>query len=250
MKDIKTTLLKRTSIRKYTEQPIPGEVMQFIYDAVRNTPTSFNGQQFSVIDITEPATKNTLAEITGQKQIKECAHFLVFCSDYNKARLLALSKGLEFPDITDTIDGTLIGVIDASLAMMSAIVAAQACWLGTNCIGYLRTADPARIAEILNLPKGVFVVCGLTMGYPNQNPDLKPREPEDLIFHKEKYRDDNNRIVEEMTEFDDMVKLYNATRTGTKTDNDWIAHMVYYYSASARFRILDYLREQGYDINR
>ncbi len=43
--------------------------------------------------------------------------------------------------------------------MMSAVVAAESCGLGTNCIGYLRTVDPARVAELLHLPKGVLSWC-------------------------------------------------------------------------------------------
>ena len=48
MKDIKSTLLERRSIRRYEREDIPAESMDFIYEAIRNTPTSYNGQQFSV----------------------------------------------------------------------------------------------------------------------------------------------------------------------------------------------------------
>ena len=51
MKDVRNTLLERVSIRRYEREAISDETMQFIYDAIRNTPTSYNGQQFSVIDI-------------------------------------------------------------------------------------------------------------------------------------------------------------------------------------------------------
>ncbi len=47
MKDVKATLLDRVSIRRYEREAIPQETMDFIYDAVRNTPTSYNGQQYS-----------------------------------------------------------------------------------------------------------------------------------------------------------------------------------------------------------
>lgn len=63
------------------------------------------------------------------------------------------------PKFTDTMDGVTIGIIDASLAMMSAVVAAQSAGLGSNCIGYLRTADPAKIAEAPQTSEGS--VCGL-----------------------------------------------------------------------------------------
>lgn len=250
MKDVKTSLFERTSVRRFTREPISDADMDFIYNAIRNTPTSYNGQQFSVIDITDQPLKERLAEITGQKQIKTCNHFLVFVSDYNKARLLAEAKGIDFPDITDTMDGTIIGVIDASLAMMSAIVAAQSLGLGSNCIGYLRTADPARIAEILNLPKGVFVVCGLAIGHPNESPDLKPKESAGLVIHKNQYRDDSSEMQKELLEYDTLVRHYNQTRSGHTTDNDWISHMVDYYREATKYQIKKYLADQGYDISR
>ena len=79
MKSVKDTLLQRRSIRRYERESISDEDMEFIYQAIRNTPTSYNGQQFSVIDVTDKQLKEKLYELTGQKQIKTCNHFLVFC---------------------------------------------------------------------------------------------------------------------------------------------------------------------------
>lgn len=250
MTDVKDSLLLRTSVRRYEREQIPQQTMDFIYEAVRNTPTSYNGQQFSVIDITDQDLKVKLFELTGQKQIKTCNHFLVFLSDYNKISLLAHRKGVEMPPFTDTMDGTMIGIIDASLAMMSAVVAAQACGLGSNCIGYLRTVDPAKVAELLKLPKGVFVVCGLALGVPREHPDLKPKEPASVVFHQNEYRQDPEVLTNEMEAYDALVQQYNRTRAGGTTDNDWCAHIIDYYRHAMDYRILDYLRAQGYDINR
>lgn len=243
-------MLERTSIRRYEREAIPEESMQFIFDAIRNTPTSYNGQQFSVIDISDQPLKEELYAITGQKQLKTCNRLLIFLSDYNKITQLAAKKGVPMPAFTDTMDGTIIGVIDASLAMMSAVVAAESLGLGCNCIGYLRTADPAKIAELLKLPKGVFVVCGLAIGVPREHPDLKPKQPEPLMIHKNHYRQDEDRIVEEMEAYDEVVKHYNRTRAGGTTDNDWVAHIIDYYNHAMNYRILDYLKAQGYDIKK
>lgn len=57
MKDVKSTLLDRRSIRRYERDDIPQETMDLIYEAIRNTPTSYNGQQFSVIDIDDQSVK-------------------------------------------------------------------------------------------------------------------------------------------------------------------------------------------------
>lgn len=250
MKSVKESLLDRTSVRRYERETIPAETMDFIYEAIRNTPTSYNGQQFSVIDIDDQDLKEKLYELTNQKQIKTCNRFLVFCSDYNKISLLAEKKGFDMPPFYDTMDGTMIGIIDASLAMMSAVVAAQACGLGSNCIGYLRTVDPAKVAELLNLPEKVFVVCGLALGIPREQPDLKPKEPKETVFFKNGYTKDNDSLVKYMEEYDETVKHYNTTRAGDTTTNDWCDHILGYYRHAMDYRILDYLKDQGYDIKK
>ena len=56
MKSVSEVLLQRRSIRRYERESIPEETMQFVYDAIRNTSTSYNGQQFSVIDIDNQET--------------------------------------------------------------------------------------------------------------------------------------------------------------------------------------------------
>jgi len=250
MKDVKDTLLQRTSVRRYEREAIPESTMELIYRAVQNTPTSYNGQQFSVIDISDQALKEELYALTNQKQLKTCNRLLIFCSDYNKILRLAEKKGFKAPEFTNTMDAVTIGIIDASLAMMSALVAAESAGLGSNCVGYLRTVDPAKVAELLKLPKGVFVVCGLALGIPREHPDLKPKQPASLVFHKNHYRQDVDSMVEELEIYDDVVKEYNRTRSGGTTDNDWCDHILDYYRHAMEYRILDYLKAQGYDVKK
>lgn len=250
MESVKKALLERTSIRRYEREAIPEETMNFIFDTIRNTPTSYNGQQFSVIDIDDQNLKEQLYEMTGQKQLKTCNRLLIFCSDYNKMSVIAAKKNIEMPAITNTMDGAIIGIIDASLAMMSAVVAAQAAGLGSNCVGYLRTVDPLKLAEILKLPKGVFVVCGLALGIPREDPDLKPKQSNDTVFFKNSYTTDQNKLADELLKYDETVAHYNRTRNGDTTENDWAAHIIEYYKHAMNYKILDYLKSQGYDIKK
>ena len=250
MKSVKDSLLNRASIRRYEREPITDEQMDFIFEAVRNTPTSYNGQQFSVIDISDQELKEKLYELTNQKQLKTCNRLLIFLSDYNKIQLLARQKGLQMPGITNTMDGVVIGVIDASLAMMSAVVAAESLGLGSNCVGYLRTVDPAKLAELLKLPKGVFVVCGLAIGVPREHPDLKPKQPKSTVFFSNCYEQDNEKLVADLAKYDETVSEYNRTRSGDTTTNDWCAHILGYYDHALTYRILNYLKAQGYEIER
>lgn len=246
MKNVKDTLLQRRSIRRYERESISAEDMEFIYQAIRNTPTSYNGQQFSVIDVTDQQLKEQLYELTGQKQIKTCNHFLVFCADYNKIRTIANAKKIEMPPFEKTGDGVIVGIVDAALAMMSALTAAEACALGTCCIGYTRTAAPKEISQLLQLPQGVFLVCGLAIGIPREQPDLKPKQSTELIIHQNGYQNDS--IADLLLKYDETISEYNSTRSGSKTDNDWAAHIIDYYKIAMDYKMLDALRQQGFDI--
>lgn len=246
MKDVKSTLLERRSIRRYEREDIPAESMDFIYEAIRSTPTSYNGQQFSVIDIDDQEIKEKIYELTGQKQIKTCRHFLLFCADYNKISEIAEAKLIEMPDFQLTADGVIVGIIDATLAMMNALTAAEACGLGTCPIGYARTAAPDAIARMMKLPQKVFVVCGLAIGVPREMPDIKPKQSRELLIFKNKYREGS--MVSELMDYDREISEYNATRAGTKTDNDWADHIIGYYREAMSYKTLDMLRRRGFDV--
>lgn len=246
MKSVKESLLERVSVRRYERESLTDDQLQFIYSAIRNTPTSYNGQQFSVIDISDQAVKEQLAEICNQKQIKTCARFLAFCADYNKIKIGAEAKGIEMPDFYDTVDGVTVGVVDASLAMMSAIVAVEALGLGCCPIGYARTASPARFAECLGLPEHVFLVCGLAIGVPREQNDLKPKQSEALMIHHNKYRNDD-ALAEDILDYDAVISKYNETRSGSTTSNDWIGHIIGYYREAMSYEMLNALRERGFD---
>lgn len=250
MKSVIETLQDRRSIRRYEREDLTDEQQRFIRDAIRNTPTSYNGQQFSVIEIDDKATKEKLYELTNQKQIKTCARFYLFCADYHKIKLGAAAKKVDMPPFEQTADGVIVGVVDASLAMMSAIVAAEACGLGTCPIGYARTATPAEFVEILGLPKDVFVVCGLAVGVPREMPDLKPKQPAELMIFRNRYPSDDASLTKDILDYDELIQKYNLTRSGTTSTNDWIAHIVSYYSEAMKYEILQALRNQGFDVKK
>lgn len=247
IKTVEETLLDRRSIRRYKREPIAEEDLQLIRDAIRATPTSYNGQQFSVIEIDDQPLKEQLAAIVGQKQLKTSARVFVFLSDFNKIAVAARAKGLDNPGFENTADGLIVGTVDAALAMMSAIVAAESRGLGTCPIGYLRTVAPARISEILGLPQGVYAVCALAVGVPAEMPDKHPKQPQELLIFRNRYGTDD--MAGKLLEYDNTVQHYNATRAGTTSTNDWADHILGYYREGMRYNMLAALRAQGYGIN-
>lgn len=247
-RSVSESLLQRRSIRRYERQPIAEDDLRFIREAIRNTPTSYNGQQFSVIEIDDQPLKEQLAEIIGQKQIKTSARVFAFLSDFHKIAVAADAKGLENPGFENTADGLIVGTVDAALAMMSAIVAATSRGLGTCPIGYARTVDPARISAILNLPQGVYLVCALAVGVPRELPDMHPKQPLDLVVFKNSYG--TTDMAGKLMEYDRTVAHYNATRSGSTSDNDWASHILSYYKEGMNYNMLQALRARGYGMER
>ncbi|MDE5832283.1 MAG: nitroreductase family protein [Desulfovibrio sp.] len=244
IKDVKDTLLDRRSVRRYEREALAPEDLEFIREAIRNTPTSYNGQQFSVIEVSDQGIKDELAEIVGQKQLKTAALDLCFLSDYNKIRVAAEAKGLKYPPFQDTTDGLMVGVIDASLALMSAVAAANSRGLGCCPIGYARTVNPARVSELLELPDGVFLVCALSIGIPREIPDLKPKQPADLLFFRDKYG--VAAMPEKLLAYDREIIKYHETRSENKSGEDWIGQILSYYKEGLTYDMLAALKARGY----
>ena len=245
---VSEALLDRRSIRRYQREAIPEADLEFIRAAIRNTPTSYNGQQFSVIEIDDQALKEQLSEIVGQKQLKTSGRVFMFLSDYNKIDVAARAKGVDNPGFENTADGLIVGTVDATLAMMSAVVAASSRGLGTCPIGYARTVAPARISELLGLPKGVYLVCALAVGVPSEVSDQHPKQPEDLLIFKNHYGVED--MAGKLLEYDRAVTQFNQTRAGSTNDNDWVAHILGYYREGMNYNMLEALRSRGYGVER
>lgn len=250
MISVKDSLLDRRSVRRYEREAITDEQMDLIYEAIRNTPTSYNGQQFSVIDITDQELKEKLYDLTGQKQIKTCNHFLLFLADYHKISLIGEELGVDMPQFTQTVDGLIVGVVDATLAMMSAVTMAESLGLGTCPIGYARTAAPEAVSQLVGLPSKTFVVCGLAIGVPREHSDLKPKQQLPLVVHKNTYNNDDKAMLKELEDYNEVITKYNQTRSGDKTTNDWATHIIGYYREAMNYRMLRALQRRGFDVTR
>lgn len=243
-KSVDATLLERRCIRKYEARDIADADLEFIREAIRNTPTSYNAQQFSVIEVRDQAVKDELAQLIGQVQLKNAAVDFMFLSDFNKIAVAAKARGLDVPPFRDTADGLIVGTIDASLAMMSAIVAAVSRGLGTCPVGYARTVNPQAITKLLQLPQGVFLVCALAVGVPAHMPDLKPKQPTDLVLFKDYYGVEG--MADKLLAYDREITEYHKNRSGNQSNADWLQEMLGYYAEAMKTDFLAFLKCQGY----
>ena len=76
------SLYDRKSVRVYEDRPIPPEAKQAILEAAAQAPTAGCQQLYTILDITDPALKQALAESCDHQPFIAAAPLvLVFCAD-------------------------------------------------------------------------------------------------------------------------------------------------------------------------
>jgi FMN reductase (NADPH) len=175
----------RVSIRKFHPEPPSEEAILKILNAARRAPTSSNLQAYSFVVVRDQETKNRLSVLTGnQKHVAETPVFIAVCADLSRLASACELHGKEFAG--HTIEMALVAAVDASLAGMSAALAAESLGYSSVMIGGVRN-EPLKISECLGLPSRCFAVFGMCIGVPDGKPSQKPRLPEEAVIHYERY---------------------------------------------------------------
>lgn len=243
MNEVIKTFLDHRSIRSYKDEMIRDEDLDLIIRAAQAAPSSINGQQVSIIAVKDKAKKAKIAELAGgQKWIDEAPVFLLFASDFYRAKLAAEKNGVDLV-ITEDLEAIMVGCVDVGLAMGNAIGAAESLGLGIVPIGGIRN-KPREIIELLDLPKYVFPVCGLCVGYPKDRSALKPRLPKEAVYFEEKYNSDLREIIDR---YDEEMSKYMMERTNGKSDRNWSQGIAQTYKTVYFPEVSPAIREQGYE---
>ncbi|MDR3212352.1 MAG: nitroreductase family protein, partial [Azoarcus sp.] len=181
-------LLSHRSVRAYLPEPVSDAQLTAIVAAAQSASSSSNLQAWSVIAVRDAARRARLAELTGgNTHITEAPLQLVWIADL--ARLEHLTHITQRPgEALDYLEMFLVAAIDAALAAQNAAVAAESLGLGIVYIGGMRN-KPEEVAELLGLPPKTVAVFGMCVGKPDpaKPADIKPRPPQSVVLHDERY---------------------------------------------------------------
>lgn len=242
MNEVIKSLTGHRSIRKYADQPVSEEQINEIIKSAQAAPSSIGGQQVTIIAIQDKQRKAKIAELAGgQPYIDKAPLFLLFCSDFNRASVACEMNG-QAMHAQNCMETTLVGSVDVGLSMGFAIAAAESMQLGTVCIGAIR-GSIKQVAELVELPQYVFPVAGLVVGHPSDWSQLKPRLPQEVIFHHERY--DNSRIREKIEQYDKDYFGYVDQRGGEA--HTWSSRITAVYNKTYYHDVAPLLKKQGFD---
>ncbi|ADU29084.1 NADPH-dependent oxidoreductase [Evansella cellulosilytica] len=243
MNEVTKLLTEHRSFRSYKEDMIPENQLQTIVQSAMAAANWINGQQVTIIGVTDNDIKHRLYELVGhQPYVDQAPVFFVFCIDFHRAKL-AGEKHDKTIRVTDSVDGLLTGSTDVGIAMGNAIAAAESFGLGTVPIGGIRK-NPEEVIELLDLPEYVFPISGLVIGYPDGDSAQKPRLPVDAVYHKDSYKTEH--LTRRIDEYDEQMSGYMAERTNGENRRDWSTGVAQFYSNPVNQKVTDTLKKQGF----
>jgi FMN reductase (NADPH) len=246
-------IYRHWSVRSYKPDPVPVEMVETIVAAGQRSSTSSNLQTYCVVAVAEADTRLRLAELCGnQKQIAQAPVFLAWCADLSRLDRVCQMRGYE--QEAGYVENFLVAAVDAALAMQNAALAAESLGLGMCYIGAIRN-HPAEVIELLALPRLVFPVSGMTLGWPAVEPFLRPRLPLEAVLHWERY--DTEGEGESLEQYDQaMIEtgIYRGRQVavpgieGQVEAYGWLEHSARRVSQAVRTHLRAVLQAQGFEL--
>jgi len=248
--DLAPWLARRATVRQFeTDAEVPDDEVRAMVDAGRKAPTSGTTQMYSFVWIRDPDRRERIHELCsrGTVQVEEASHFLLVCVDVRRIRLLLEHRDREFR--TTPAMGLLEGSIDASLAAMGVMLAAESRGYGVCPIGNILN-NLTDVAATADLPAGVLPIFGLCLGVPRHGEATEnaPRVPLDTVLHEGGYRDPTEARLDAC--YDAMNEMYGDSVYGDDR-REWQETLERYWGPSGFMNrregeLLDALRQQGF----
>ena len=174
-----SNMMARRSIRKYLDKPVEHEKLEVIVRAGINAPSGMNRQpwiirvvedQKLIADVTEVYKRNNPEQVKRDKDFKNMFR--------NAPNLICVCTPAEGG-----------GALDAGLLGENMMLAAQSMGLGTCCLGgpvrFLNSNAEAKFfLDRLDIPEGYKLNYILAIGYPDEQPDAKPRDASKVKYIK------------------------------------------------------------------
>jgi nitroreductase len=185
--DIFDTLMKRRSVRNFSDRPLPESLLSELFDAANNAPSGGNIQPLSIIVVKDPADRGELAEMVGgQPWVKNAPVSLIFCLDFNRVSRWAAMFDVEFMG-ERSFGSFLIAYADVICAAQNTAILAEARGLGSVYVGTIQSSM-REAAEYFDIPERVMPVVVLSLGYPKSVPRGIPKLATDFVVHRDRYR--------------------------------------------------------------
>lgn len=175
----KECIVGRRSIRRFTDQPVPHELLEEIISTASYAPSWKNTQ----------VTRYTAVEGEAKEKLSKLTSIYPGNGNHiaNAPMVIAVSivkgrSGYERDGSFSTVMGDGWQMFDAGIASEAFCLAAYEKGLGTVILGLFDVADAAALLEI---PENQALVALICIGYPAETPEAPRRKTvSDLLTYK------------------------------------------------------------------
>lgn len=162
----------RTSVRSYTSDPVPQEMVDKLLRAAMAAPSSKNRQPWEFVVVDDRAILDSLASrLRFGKMLFQAPMAIVVCAHTT----LVTKDGLTVPNKAWRQDG--------SAATENILLAAKALGLGAVWTEASDDERSAIVAEALGLEGDVRSLSVIPIGWPAENPEPKDKWKPERIHH-------------------------------------------------------------------
>ena len=193
-------LLSHRSIRKFKPDPIPEETLETILHAGTRAATAGGIQPYAFIVIDDAELLKQISYIPGP---------LAIVAVVDQYRVKRYYEANDAPFYNDQAINLMISFWDTTIALHNVVIAAESLGLGAVYIGMILSMN---LQEILGVPEYVVPAGLITLGYPDEAPELRPRLPMKAIVHRNGYQiPSDEQIAEWYREGDEafLDRLHN-----------------------------------------
>ena len=240
-------MLNHRSIRKWKQEPIGEEIVGILLEVANRTSTSNGLLQSSIIRITDQKKKDQIVKISKQAYLATAPELFIFVADnFRNDRILA--EGNSATNFAADGDRFLQGITDSAIMAQNVVNAAESLGLGVVYFGSVLN-EPRRLIELLKLPERTMPVIAVGIGYPDQEPQLKPRiHLETRVFENEYKVFDNYH--EELKEYDEELQEYYDLRDANRRVDSFTKQVKDKLSlqSETRAEYFELAKERGYEI--
>ncbi len=247
-------ILARRSHRAFKADPVDDDLLQTLFATAFSAPSKSDLQQACVIHVRDRARQRRIAEASANVGwLADAPVFLVWCGDSRRIRRLAEWRGHPFAN--DHLDAFMNAAVDAGICMQTFIVAAESYGLG--CCPVSEVRDQVQLlSDELELPRHVFPVAGLCLGWPSEPVDLSLRLPLSITVKVDRY--DDTKLLDEIAAYDRRREEIEQTppqrqrfvdEFGIADDYGWSENRTRQYARPARADFGAYVRRQGFNLD-
>lgn len=174
-----SSIMARRSIRKYLDKPVEHEKLETIVKCGINAPSGMNRQPWVVRVVEDQKLITDATEIYKQENAEQVKRDKDFKNMFRNAPNLIC--------VCTPANGG--GELDAGLLGENIMLAAQSMGLGTCCLGgpvrFLLSNEKCNFfLDRLDIPADYKLNYIIAIGYPDEQPDAKPRDASKVKFIK------------------------------------------------------------------